>query len=983
MSFFRRSVGIVLSSLLWLGFSAAGAKAQSVSFTSAAGYAAGTAPSSVAMGDFNGDGKLDLAVSNYSGNNVSILLGNGDGTFQPAVNYAAGSLPEFLTAADLNSDGNLDLVVADQGGGVSVLLGNGDGTFHAAVNYTTITAMVNVAVGDFNGDGKPDLAVAEYNGDVGILLGNGDGTFKTVVNYPAGTSPQSIAVGDFNHDGKLDLAVANYLGNNVSILLGNGNGTFQAAVNYAVGINPFSIAAGDFNGDGKTDLAVANQGNGSASILLGNGDGTFQAATSYTAGSSPYSVALGDFNHDGKLDLAVANSGSNNVSILLGKGDGTFQPTVNYAAGSAPVFVAAGDVNNDGHTDLAVVNEYDNSVSLLLGSGTGSFSEPLSETITALPVVSLSAAPTFPVEPVGQTSPAQTVTLTNTGTVDLVVTAVSITGDFAIDSNTCVSTISAGGNCTVGITFSPTAVGTRTGSLTFTDNAADSPQSLTLTGTGSITTVSVSPVTLTFGPQVVGTKSADQMVTVTNTGSATDLAFSSVSISGEFLIDTTGTTCTTSGTVAPGGMCQVAVAFAPTTAGSLSGTLTFTDNASPTAQTVALNGTGSAISISPASLTFGSTVVGTTSNAQTVTVTNTGVSGISFSGFTTTGDFAVDANSTTCSTTTALAASASCTVGVTFAPTVTGVRTGSLAIASNAGSGTVALSGTGTAPGVTLNPSSLSFGSTEPGTTLPPQSVTLTNSGTSDLTITGIVASGDFAIDATGTTCSTGAAIAPSASCTIRVTFTPTAGGTRSGTVTIADNAPGSPQTVALSGAGADFMLTPRTTSLIVASGGYTDFDILFTPEGGFNQAINVSCANAPKGATCTPQPASVTLDGINPTAIKLKVTTTGNAMVGPGPGKFAPPFGGLPMGVWLAIFGLLGLIVMARLSSQGGRARRFAPFAALALLVTLWAACGGGSSGALSSNASNITPTGTYNMTVTATSGNLTHTCLVTLRVQ
>jgi hypothetical protein len=945
--------------------------------------AVGTYPSSVVMGDFNHDGIPDMAVTNFNGANLSVLLGNGDGTFQPAVNYAAGSLPEFLAAADLNNDGNLDLAVADQGGGVSVLLGNGDGTFQAAVNYSTVTAMANLAVGDFNRDGKPDLAVAEYNGSVGILLGNGDGSFQTVVNYTAGTSPQSIAVGDFNRDGKPDLAVANYLGDNVSILLGNGDGSFQSPANYAVGTNPFSIAAGDFNHDGKIDLAVANQGNGSASVLLGNGDGTFQAATGYTAGSSPYSVALGDFNHDGQLDLAVANSGSNNTSILLGNGDGTFQSSVNFAAGSAPVFVAAGDVNNDGLTDLAVVNEYDNNVSLLMGSGTGSFSEPLTETITGAPLVSLSAAPTFPVEPVGQTSPAQTVTLTNTGAVDLVITAVSISGDFAIDSNTCVTTITAGGNCTVGITFSPSAAGTRTGTLTFADTAADSPQSLALTGTGTITTVSVSPTTLTFGQQVVGTKSTDQMVTVTNTGSTTDLAFSSISISGDFLIDSTGTTCTASGTVAPGGSCQVAVAFAPTAAGALSGTLTFTNNASPTTQTVALNGTSSAISISPASLTFGSTVVGTTSNAQTVTVTNTGAAGISFSGFTATGDFAVDAASTTCSTATALAASANCTVGVTFTPTTTGARTGGLTIDSNAGSGTIPLSGTGTAPGVTLNPSSLSFGSTGLGTTSSPQSVTLTDSGTSNLTITAIAASGDFAIDATGTTCTTGTAMTPSASCTISVTFTPTAGGTRSGAVTITDDAPGSPQTVALSGAGADFSMTPRTTSLIVASGGYSSFDLLFTPQGGFNQAIDVSCSNAPKGATCTPDPASLTLDGINPTAIKLKVTTTGNAMVAPGPGNITPPSGSLPIGVWLGIFGLLGLIVMAKVSRQGGRARRLAPFAALALLVTLWAACGGGGSSTSNSNASNITPAGTYTMTVTATSGNLTHTCQVTLKVE
>jgi protocatechuate 3,4-dioxygenase beta subunit len=224
----------------------------------------------VTTGDFNGDGKLDLAVANEMSNTVSILLGNGDGTFQTAVNYDVGSYPRSVTA------------------------------------------------GDFNGDGKLDLAVANYfSSNVSILLGNDDGTFQTAVNYSAGTNPSSVTTGDFNGDGKLDLAVANSGGNTVSILLGNGDGTFQTAMNYGVGTNPFSVTTGDFNGDGKLDLAVANSGGNTVSILLGNGDGTFQTAVSYGVGSYPYIVTTGDFNGDGKLDLAVTNGSSNNVSILL------------------------------------------------------------------------------------------------------------------------------------------------------------------------------------------------------------------------------------------------------------------------------------------------------------------------------------------------------------------------------------------------------------------------------------------------------------------------------------------------------------------------------------------------------------------------------------------------------------------------------------------------------------------------------------------
>ena len=343
-------------------------------------YAVGTQPNSVTVGDFNGDGKLDLAVANYGSNTVSILLGNGDGTFQTAVNYAVYSSPPSVAVGDFNGDGKLDLAVANyDSDSVSILLGNGDGTFQTAVNYAVGSGPISVTVGDFNADGKLDLAVAnEDSNDVSILLGNGDGTFQNAGNYAVGSSPNSVTVGDFNGDGKLDLAVANYDSNNVSILRGNGDGTFQTAVNYAVGSKPRSVTVGDFNADGNLDLAVANvdSGNNYVSILLGNGDGTFQNAGNYAVGSSgnsvtvPYSVTVGDFNADGKLDLAVANYCSANVSILLGNGNGTFQTAVNYGVGFNPVSVTVGDFNGDGKLDLAVANSTSNNVSILLNTTT-------------------------------------------------------------------------------------------------------------------------------------------------------------------------------------------------------------------------------------------------------------------------------------------------------------------------------------------------------------------------------------------------------------------------------------------------------------------------------------------------------------------------------------------------------------------------------------------------------------------------------------
>jgi len=291
-------------------------------------YPVGTSPRSVAVADFNGDGYPDLAVANEGSNTVSVLLGNGDGTFQAAVTYPVGTKPVFVAVGKFNLENNgyPDLAVAnyeDVPGDVSVLVGNGDGTFKAAVTYEVGTDPFSVAVGDFNGDGYPDLAVANFGSNtVSVLVGNGDGTFKAQATFGVGAEPVSVAVGKFNlENGYPDLVVANYgdATGDVSVLLGNGDGTFKAAVTYDTGDEPYSVAVGDFNGDGNPDLAVANFGAHNVSVLLGNGDGTFQPQAIFGAGINPSSVAMGDFNGDGKTDLAVANFGDapGDVSILL------------------------------------------------------------------------------------------------------------------------------------------------------------------------------------------------------------------------------------------------------------------------------------------------------------------------------------------------------------------------------------------------------------------------------------------------------------------------------------------------------------------------------------------------------------------------------------------------------------------------------------------------------------------------------------------
>lgn len=326
-------------------------------------------PFAVATGDFNNDGKQDIATANYGLNNVSIRLGNGAGGFINMANIATGIGPQSIAIADFNGDGHQDIATANfSDNSLSVLLGNGAGGFINAGNISTGSFPYAIASADFNNDGWPDLATVSYgNNNVSIRLGNGTGNFANPYYVPVGNGPRSITVADFNNDGNADIATANFNSNNISVRFGNGTGNFSGSLNLPAGNGAHSIVNADFNSDGFQDLAVSNYSNNTISVKLGNASGNFSPMPSLSTGNNPRTLIAGDFNGDGKPDLAAVNTGDNNVIVKIGDGYGGFTGNAPEATGSNPYALAAGDFDADGKQDLAVANAGSSSVAVLLG----------------------------------------------------------------------------------------------------------------------------------------------------------------------------------------------------------------------------------------------------------------------------------------------------------------------------------------------------------------------------------------------------------------------------------------------------------------------------------------------------------------------------------------------------------------------------------------------------------------------------------------
>ena len=424
-------------------------------------------------------------------------------------------------------------------------------------------------------------------------------------------------------------------------------------------------------------------------------------------------------------------------------------------------------------------------------------------------LTSLSAAQSVTVSPASLSfgnealsipSSAKTVTLKNGTSTALTISSIGASGEYS-DTTTCGASLSAGASCTISVTFTPSATGSRTGTITVTDSASNSPQTVSLTGTG-VLQATVSPASLSFGSLAVQTTSAAKTVTLKN-NLPTALSVSSIAVTGDY-----AQTNTCGASLAAGASCTVSVTFTPVATGSRTGTLTITDSASNSPQTVSLTGTGIVqVTVAPATLSFGNQAVGTSSVVKTLTVTNNLGTALSVSSIAVSGDFA---QTNTCGT--SVAAGANCTVSVTFTPTATGSRTGTLTITDSANNSpqTVSLAGNGVVP-VTVTPATLVFGSVAVTATSAAKTVTVTNKQPTAVTVTSITTPSAYAQT---NTC--GSLLAAQGTCTVSVTFSPTTTGSQPGTLTITDNASNSPQTVNLTGTGTALA---TITSLSITSG--------------------------------------------------------------------------------------------------------------------------------------------------------------------
>lgn len=761
-------------------------------------------PISVAVGDFNGDTIPDLVTANYGNDSVWVMLGNGDGSFQNPIETticsaspcSTAKLPFSVAADNLDNDpgGNLDAVTANSGTGAA-------------------------------------------NGTVSVLLGQGNGHFANAVEYGVGApNPVSVAIGQFGGPGDwLDLVTANAGDSGtVSVFLGQGNGTFpSSATTFGTGPNPAAVAVAHLDNNGNLDLVTANSGDNTVSVLLGNGMGGFAAASPTGTGKQPGSITVADLDGDGKQDIVTGNLGEkdpmgapavagNTVSVLLGNGDGTFKPPLDFPLGGTtygdtPVPVAVRDVNNDGKPDvIAAFTDTGASASylaVLLNSTAPLSLTPPSHDFGAVPV-NPSPAPTT------------TFTLANGGSAAIDIGTINTgNGAFTVlypsSSSPCPSppfTLAGGASCMLTVQFNPSVNGSFTGKLDVLG-----PTGFPLASSDLKGATNGLPVLDPIGPfpsTTVGDESTPQPVTLRNQGGS-DYLITTISITAggtNFRIISNPCNGTT---LAPMATCTVQVVFTPTSTGPLSGTLRVTGSpGAPVSATLSGTGMEGPTPPGPTSAStypnpwlepidpFGPQTLGTTSAPHSTRLRNLGTANYIIISIVTSGDFGVVNDCPQ-----VLVPKAYCTLQLTFTPETEGALKGSVTVNGNFSIPAIrGLSGTGVNGPVSpeaapaLAPIA-PFGAQTPGTTSAAQAVTLSNTGGTPYGIASITASGDFAVSH-----DCGTSLAPGASCTLRVTFTPTANGSRTGSLTVTGTT-GDPLVNTLIGTGASpGSVTPPNT---------------------------------------------------------------------------------------------------------------------------------------------------------------------------